>query len=95
MASAMRNGKHIGRPRKFSPHQVAHARELIESGKETRAGVAALFGVDIATLRRALGLLSYRNGGVLALLIRISPHGRHRWVCVPGVLVAKVPILSQ
>ena len=54
MASAKRRGKHIGRPRKLSPQQVTHARKLIDSGKETRAAVAALFGVDVATLRRAL-----------------------------------------
>ena len=34
--------------------RFAHARELIDSGMETRAAVAALFGVDVATLRRAL-----------------------------------------
>lgn len=54
MESARRRGKHIGRPRKLQPHQVDHARELIESGMETQAGAAALFGVDVATLRRAL-----------------------------------------
>ena len=54
MASARRRGKHIGRPRKLSAQQVTHARELIDSGLETRAAVAALFGVDVATLRRAL-----------------------------------------
>ena len=54
MAAARRNGKHIGRPRKLVPHQIAKARELIESGKETRTAVAARFGVDVATLCRAL-----------------------------------------
>ncbi len=54
MASARRRGKHIGRPRKLTAQQVTHARELINSGMETRAAVAALFGVDVATLRRAL-----------------------------------------
>ena len=54
MAAARRNGKHIGRPRKLVPHQVARAHDLIESGKETRTAVAARFGVDVATLRRAL-----------------------------------------
>lgn len=55
MVSARRRGKHVGRPRKLSAQQVAHARKLIESGKETRAAVAELFGVNVATLRRALG----------------------------------------
>ena len=44
----------MSRKPKLARHQVAHARELIDSGKETRAGVAALFGVDVATLRRAI-----------------------------------------
>ncbi len=54
MAAARRNGKHIGKPRKLTAQQVAHARELLKSGKETRGSVAALFKVDVATLRRAL-----------------------------------------
>lgn len=54
MASARRRGVHIGRPRKLTAQQLAHARELIESGEETQAGAAALFGVNVATLRRAL-----------------------------------------
>ncbi len=54
MAVARRRGKHIGRPRKLTPQQVTHAREMIDSGKEMRAAVADLSGVDVATLRRAL-----------------------------------------
>lgn len=54
MASARRRGIHIGRPRKLTTQQIAHARELIASGEETQAGAAALFGVNLATLRRAL-----------------------------------------
>ncbi len=55
MQAAKRRGKSIGRPRKLSPHQLARARALIDAGEETRAGVADLFGVDVATLRRAMG----------------------------------------
>lgn len=55
MKAAKRRGKHVGRPAKLTAHQLAHARALIEEGKETRAGIAVLFGVDVATLRRALG----------------------------------------
>lgn len=55
MQAAKRRGKAVGRPRKLSTHQLAHARALIEAGEETRAGVAELFGVDVATLRRAIG----------------------------------------
>jgi DNA invertase Pin-like site-specific DNA recombinase len=54
MAAARRNGKHVGRPRKLTDHHVSRARKLIESGKETRATMAAHFGVNVATLRRAL-----------------------------------------
>lgn len=55
MKSAKRRGKAIGRPRKLQLHQVAHARKLVESGLETKSGVAALFGVDVKTLRNSLG----------------------------------------
>ncbi len=54
MASARRRGKHIGRPRKLTPQQLDHARDMIGLGKETRAAMAAMFGVDVATLRRAM-----------------------------------------
>lgn len=54
MAAARRRGKHVGRPRKLTAQQVEHARALLKSGKKTRASIAALFGVDVATLRRAL-----------------------------------------
>ena len=53
MQAAKRRGKAVGRPRKLSSHQLARARALIEAGEETRSGVAELFGVDVATLRRA------------------------------------------
>jgi DNA invertase Pin-like site-specific DNA recombinase len=59
MQAAKRRGKAVGRPRKLSPHQLARARALIEAGEETRAGVAELFGVDVATLRRALKKIPY------------------------------------
>lgn len=54
MAAAKRRGKHVGRPFKLTGQQVAHARELLASGKESRNAVAALFDVDAKTLRRAL-----------------------------------------
>lgn len=54
MAAAKRRGIAIGRPRKLTAHQIDHARALIESEKETQAGAAALLGVDVTTLRRAL-----------------------------------------
>jgi DNA invertase Pin-like site-specific DNA recombinase len=54
MRAAKRRGRHLGRPRKLTPHKLDHARQLIADGKETRAGAAALLGVDAVTLRRAL-----------------------------------------
>jgi DNA invertase Pin-like site-specific DNA recombinase len=54
MAAAKRNGKHVGRPRKLTATQIVRARKLIEPGDQTRRAVAAMFGVDVATLRRAL-----------------------------------------
>ena len=54
MEAARRNGKHIGRPLKLTPQQVAMARHMIESKKETRRAVAARFDVSVATLRQAL-----------------------------------------
>lgn len=54
MESARRRGKHIGRPRKLTPDQLDQARAMVESGCETRAKIAAMFGVNVATLRRAL-----------------------------------------
>lgn len=53
MQAAKRRGRHVGRPRKLTPDRLAHAVDLIEGGKE-RADVAALLGVGVATLRRAL-----------------------------------------
>ncbi len=54
IAAAKKRGQHIGRPHKLTVEQVAHAREVIESGLQTRAGMAALLGVDGSTLWRAM-----------------------------------------
>lgn len=53
MAAAKRRGAHVGRPRKLTRFQVDEAGAMIEAGK-SRADVAALLGVDVATLRRSL-----------------------------------------
>jgi DNA invertase Pin-like site-specific DNA recombinase len=47
-------GRHVGRPRKLTGHKLDHARQLIADSKENRAGAAALLGVHVKTLRRAL-----------------------------------------
>ncbi len=54
MTAARRRSVVVGRPRKLTAHQLAHARQLIEGGTDTQAGAAALLGVDPVTLRRAL-----------------------------------------
>lgn len=54
IAAAKKRGKHVGRPRKLTPEQIEHAREAIEEGLQTPAGMAALLGVDHSTLWRAL-----------------------------------------
>lgn len=54
IASARRRGKHVGRPRKLTPEQIAHAREAIEGGMQTPAGMAGLLGVDHSTLWRSI-----------------------------------------
>lgn len=54
MAAAKRAGKHVGRPRKLTAAQVAEARALIDSGRDSRAAIATRHGINVATLRRAL-----------------------------------------
>ncbi|OAH29749.1 invertase [Methylorubrum populi] len=54
IAAAKRRGKHVGRPPKLTAEQVSHAREAIEGGLQTPAGMAAVLGVDHSTLWRAL-----------------------------------------
>ena len=61
MASAKRRGKHVGRPRKLTAQQIDDARELQKSETRTRAAVAETVGVDVATLRRALGAAHQKN----------------------------------
>jgi DNA invertase Pin-like site-specific DNA recombinase len=53
MRAAKKRGVHVGRPPKLTPDRLAHARELIQGGRE-KADVAALLGVGVATLRRNL-----------------------------------------
>jgi len=53
MSAARKRGKHLGRPRKLDPAQLAHARELLDQGK-SRNEVARLLKVDASTLYRAL-----------------------------------------
>ena len=54
IAAAKKRGKHVGRPRKLTPEQIAHAREAVEGGLQTPAGMAELLGVNHTTLWRAM-----------------------------------------
>src|SRR6266571_3008368 len=54
MQAARRRGQHLGRPRKLTREQVAHAARMVQDGTETVSGMAALYGVDRVTLHRAL-----------------------------------------
>jgi len=56
MAAAKRRGVRVGRPPKLSPYQLEQAAAMIDGG-QSRADVAALLGVNVATLRRAIGAL--------------------------------------
>jgi DNA invertase Pin-like site-specific DNA recombinase len=53
MAAARRRGRHVGRPAKLAPDQLAYARRMIVEG-EGRAHVARSLGVDPSTLQRLL-----------------------------------------
>jgi DNA invertase Pin-like site-specific DNA recombinase len=51
MAAARRRGRHVGRPAKLAPEQLAYARRMIVT-EEGRAQVTRSLGVDPSTLRR-------------------------------------------
>ncbi len=53
LASAKARGSLLGRPKRLSSQQVAHARDLVSQGRAKRE-VARLFKVSPATLYRAL-----------------------------------------
>jgi DNA invertase Pin-like site-specific DNA recombinase len=53
MTAAKRRGRHVGRPRKLTGHDLDIAHQLIASGRE-RAEIAESLRVGVSTLRRAL-----------------------------------------
>ena len=53
-AAAVARGVKLGRKLKLSPHQVAHARKLLEQGEHPEDG-ARLLKVSRRTIERALG----------------------------------------
>lgn len=54
IASTKNRGKHVGRPCKLTPKRIVHAREAIDGGVQTPAGMAELLGVDRSTLWRSI-----------------------------------------
>jgi DNA invertase Pin-like site-specific DNA recombinase len=54
LAAAKRRGVQLGRKRKLTGNDVAHARRMIESGEQTVAGMARILKVGRNTLGRAL-----------------------------------------
>ena len=54
MKAAKKRGKHVGRPRKLSPEQIALARDRIESGSHSLKDIAKILEVSERTLGRAL-----------------------------------------
>ena len=61
IVAAKKQGKHVGRPAKLGPEQIAHAREVIALGVQTSAGMAELLGVNHSTLWRSLKKLETRE----------------------------------
>ena len=66
IAAARKRGKHVGRPRKLTPEQITHARDAIDGGMQTCAGMAALLGVDHSTLWRAMRAANNSGGAIAA-----------------------------
>ena len=54
MAAAKRRGKHVGRPTKLSPAQVALAATQIARKTHSISAIAQAFGVDPVTVSRAI-----------------------------------------
>jgi DNA invertase Pin-like site-specific DNA recombinase len=62
LSAARARGRKGGRQPKLSAKQIAHARKLLEDRNTTIKDVAATFGVNRATIYRALGLGTARGG---------------------------------
>jgi DNA invertase Pin-like site-specific DNA recombinase len=54
LQAAKKRGKQLGRPTRLSAEQIDHAEKMIQAEEETVTGMARLYGVDRATLHRAL-----------------------------------------
>lgn len=54
LQAARKRGKRLGRPARLTTEQINHAEKMIQAGEETVTGMSRLYGVDRATLHRAL-----------------------------------------
>ena len=77
IAAAKRRGKHVGRPPRLTPEQISHAREAIDGGLQTPAGMAAVLGVDHTTLWRALRKTVAAQASVAARRVVQGGHRGH------------------
>ena len=55
MRAARARGAVVGRPRKLTNEQIAHAKREVDAGRETISQMARLFNVAPITLSRAMG----------------------------------------
>ncbi len=54
LRAAKKRGKRLGRPPVLSIAQIAHARTIIDTKRETVSGMAEILGVNRSTLQRAM-----------------------------------------
>jgi DNA invertase Pin-like site-specific DNA recombinase len=54
IAAARKRGKRLGRPANLTPDKISHARQMIDSGEQSKSGMAKLLGVHRVTLHKAL-----------------------------------------
>ena len=54
LVAAKKRGVKLGRPSKLTREQLIHAKQMIDSGEKTQAAMARVYGVNRATLWRAL-----------------------------------------
>ncbi len=82
IAAAKKRGKHVGRPRRLTPEQIAHARDAIEEGKQTCGSMAEILGIDHSTLTRAMRVSNDATAGTAKKALR-SKHrgtsGKSKW----------------
>jgi DNA invertase Pin-like site-specific DNA recombinase len=62
LTAARARGRKGGRKPKLTAKQIAHARKLLEDRSTTIKDVAATFGVNRATIHRALGIGAAAKG---------------------------------